>query len=309
MITVNLMGGMGNLMFQYAYGRALEEKYKEKLVFNQQFMNLICLGVFHRPNTNNALRHLNIPANIKYKNSILGYISGVKDTIKFLNYRKRNNGKYLYGQKSFTKMTKRGYFFTDDYLSYYKENVIIADKKYVIGGFNSLKYFENIQDKIHKELKVITPPSKENQEMIKKIQKNTSVCVHIRRGDYVSNTKNSSFVVCNQDYYKKGMNYITSHIKNPVFYIFSDNNKEINWIKYNYKFDYPVNYVELNNPDYEELRLMYSCKHFIISNSTFSWWASFLSDNKQKIVIAPNPWNNNYNAKFDIYTDYMTILD
>ncbi len=65
---------------------------------------------------------------------------------------------------------------------------------------------------------------------------------------------------------------------------------------YNFKNDFQqkeinLKYVDLNNPDYEELRLMYSCKHFIISNSTFSWWGAYLSTNSKKIVIAPERWN------------------
>ena len=56
-------------------------------------------------------------------------------------------------------------------------------------------------------------------------------------------------------------------VENPVFYVFSDNNDEIAWIKENYHFDYEVKYVMLNNPDYEELRLMYHCKHFVIANA------------------------------------------
>ena len=82
-----------------------------------------------------------------------------------------------------------------------------------------------------------------------------------------------------------------------VFFIFTNNHEEIEWIKANYHFDgYRVRYVDLDNPDYEELRLMYNCKHFIISNSTYSWWGQFLCDNEDKIVMAPSVWNREMNA-------------
>ena len=104
------------------------------------------------------------------------------------------------------------------------------------------------------------------------------------------------------------MRYIAERAKNPVFYIFSDNLKEIEWIKENYHFDFDVQYIELNNPDYEELRLMYQCKHFVIANSTFSWWGSYLAANEDKIIVAPKIWNKNYFKRFDIYTEKMILV-
>lgn len=82
------------------------------------------------------------------------------------------------------------------------------------------------------------------------------------------------------------------------FFVFSNTRKDLEWIKENYHFydksgNRPLRmvYVDLNNPDYEELRLMYSCKHFIISNSTFSWWGAYLGSYDGKIVLAPYRWN------------------
>jgi hypothetical protein len=71
-----------------------------------------------------------------------------------------------------------------------------------------------------------------------------------------------------------------------------------------------VKYVDLNNPDYEELRLMYSCKHFIISNSTFSWWAQYLGEYDKKIVVAPSKWNNKDNVDDSgIYMPEWEVLE
>jgi len=303
MIIVELMGGMGNLMFQYAYGRALSIKNNEKLIFNRQFMNVICLYAFKRTNTNNALRHFNTPK-LKYMNVLNGYFSSIFYALYFAILRKNN---FLSGAENYNKLSKKGFFFTNDYLSFYEYSGS-ARKKRLIGGFNSFQYFKDIENIIRHELKVITAPSSENLTVINEISQNNSVCVHLRRGDYISNPKNEKFNVCDESYYKKGMKYIADKIKNPVFYIFSDNIKEIDYIKNNYKFNYNIQYIELNNPDYEELRLMYNCKHFIISNSTFSWWGSFLSENNEKIVIAPKEWVKNYYMKQDIYREEMILL-
>ena len=130
-----------------------------------------------------------------------------------------------------------------------------------------------------------------------------SVCVHIRRGDY---TYLKNYQVCSIAYYLKAMEIMKGKIKEPKFYIFSD---DIEWVKKNIDFDVDVTYIDKNNTSYEELRLMYSCKHFIISNSSFSWWAQYLSTNKNKVVISPNIWYQNKNQPQDMILDYFTTID
>ena len=67
-------------------------------------------------------------------------------------------------------------------------------------------------------------------------------------------------------------------------------------------------YIDLNNPDYEDFRLMYSCKHFIVSNSTFSWWAQYLGEDKGKIVIAPDVWHKERSNSENVYMpDWIRI--
>ena len=87
------------------------------------------------------------------------------------------------------------------------------------------------------------------------------------------------------DYYDKAIKFLTDNIKNPAFYIFSD---DIEWVKNNFKIDFPSVYIQnALDKDYEDMRLMSQCKHHIIANSTFSWWGAWLDTNPDKIVIAP----------------------
>lgn len=120
------------------------------------------------------------------------------------------------------------------------------------------------------------------------------VCVHIRLGDYVNN---SCFEVCTKKYYYSAMDYIAGILKNPVFHIFSD---EIESVKKEFKFVYPVIYEDEKSPS-KCLFKMSLCKHFVISNSTFSWWAQRLAKNKNKIVIAPEQWFSNKYIPFFLY--------
>jgi len=161
----------------------------------------------------------------------------------------------------------------------------------VCGYFQTWKYFADYEEKIRAELSVSTPPSKQNAAMIKELESCESVCVHVRRGDYLLDINAGLGNVCGYEYYDRAIKFMKEKLKSPVFYFFSNDHSEIEWLKANWKFpDADIKYVDLNNPDYEELRLMYSCKNFIIANSSFSWWGAYLSQNKNKIVCAPSKW-------------------
>lgn len=94
--------------------------------------------------------------------------------------------------------------------------------------------------------------------------------VHIRRGDYVK----LGLVVCDIHYYERCMQKMMDIVKNPTFFIFSD---DISWVKTNLKFKgSELIFIDNNNSSPEDMRLLYSCNHFIMSNSTFSWWGAYL---------------------------------
>ena len=109
-----------------------------------------------------------------------------------------------------------------------------------------------------------------NKELYNVIESTESVCVTIRRGDYVTNFKND-FFLCDVDYFLEGIKRISQEVKNI-------------------KIDSPCYYESGDDPIWEKIRLMYSCKHFIISNSTFSWCAQYLCRNPNKVVISPDRW-------------------
>lgn len=308
MIRLNLMAGMGNQMFEYAFARALSLEYREKLEINPYFMTLAGFGAGRKSYFNNVLSCLNIPEEILFLNKKMGYLHGVPDIVEFVTMRKHHDGIKLHGEQQFSQMCSKGKIYTDDCFTYYPYIENKAKIKKIIGYYQSEKYFAPYSPVIKKELLVNKEPSDNNKRKIEELNSCNAVCVHIRRGDYISNQKNEALVVCDENYYRKGMRYIAEQTKNPVFYIFSDNLKEIEWIKQNYHLDFDVQYIELNNPDYEELRLMYQCRHFVIANSTFSWWGSYLSANEDKIIVAPKIWNKNYFKRFDIYTEKMILV-
>ena len=132
------------------------------------------------------------------------------------------------------------------------------------------------------------PPLARNAQLYDVISQPNTVCVSVRRGDFLSHEYKSNFYVCTPDYYQRAILSICKQIDNPIFIFFSD---DIDWVRNNMRVDgYPCYYERGDDPLWEKLRLMYSCHHFIIPNSTFAWWAQYLGQRRGKIVICPDRW-------------------
>lgn len=281
-IITKLFGGLGNQMFQYSFGKYLSLKNNIQLLLDNSFYvkqknvtkRKYDLDIFYI--TSNRI------ATNKEKNHILRIYSNKIISLILEKMGKKN--KYLLKEDSFE--------FNEIYKNWNKKNI------YMIGYFQSEKYFKEIENIIKNEFKI---KNELLSEKIKKITKELneieSVSIHVRRGDYVSNLSTNKYHgVLPIGYYKKAIDIINKKINNPTFYLFSD---DIEWCKNNLK-DLSNNMVFVEKQkDYEDLELMKNCKHNIIANSSFSWWGAWLNENPKKIVIAPNDWfaNKNINTK------------
>lgn len=304
-VTVILGGGLGNQMFQYAAARALqlENDVDIKLstyLYDQNKMSgrYFSLHPFYfftkdklcsKNESEQAYERLNGMGNIyeKFLIKVLPFISPI--------YRK------WLARRGIIRSIVGGTYKYQKIKLYCEDNVMF-------GGFQSPKYFSKYTDEIRKDLRVKAIPKDNNRKIIDQICSTESVCVHIRRGDFLA-PEFQHLNVCTQEYYLNAMNYMKEHLNNPVFYIFSNTHEDIEWIKNNWTLSGQIYYVDENNCDYEELQIMYHCRHFIIANSTFSWWAQFLSENNDKIVCAPPIWDMEYlkDAR-DIYEKNWIII-
>lgn len=179
-----------------------------------------------------------------------------------------------------------------------------SDKNYVyINGYvQSWKNFTGYEDYIQKQTVFKEEMPDINKELAKKMQAENSVSVHIRRGNYVG----KGYILLREEYYNQAIEYMTANLDNPHFYIFSN---DIEWVKENIKTDFPHTYVDWNKKDTHDFWLMMNCKNHIIANSTFSWWSSFLSKNKDKIIVAPDKhasWDLNWN---DLLSPNFIVID
>lgn len=172
------------------------------------------------------------------------------------------------------------------------------------GCFECSRYFDDIKPILQEEFTPKEPPRKENARLYSMISESESVCVSIRRGDYLNDGFRNAFYLCTPDYFVEAMRIMKARVPNAKFFIFSD---EPQWCKENIKFPFECEFESGDDPVWETLRLMSSCKHFIISNSTFHWWAQYLSRNKNKVVIAPSRWRNG-SYTWDVYKDQNWLL-
>ena len=293
MIVMKIMAGLGNQMFQYATARAIQ-------LDNNEEGYLVLDKLSNKTHNVYALDNFNISNDVKvvmHKRSFKNIINEITFRLYTLVLSKNHSKskKNLQKLNNFTNKLGCGVAFED-----YIDLKLKSKKKYLFGYFQAISYFDRHKDKIKEELKVIKPISKENEKLIKEMNEVDSICIHVRRGDYI----NSIHEVCTLDYYKQAINELNNELKNPKFYVFSD---DIKWCKENLSFINNICFVE-GNKNYDDLRLMYSCKHFIISNSTFSWWGQYLSTSKNKIVYAPKKWFNNGWANPDLYEDFWRMI-
>lgn len=323
MINKYMLGRLGNQMFQYATIRAFQiNNGLEKMPVNLDFSYIYKMASKSNDGWTDSLEYFNVVdySKKKIKNNLFQkFLLLIYNITKFLVlliskvYKKQNYSIMMYKiEKKFQKFyNKNGLYcfrlgYTD--FKYFKRN-----NYQFYGTFESAKYFNSIKSTLQKEFTPKYDILEKNKQLYKSIEDSNSVCVSIRRGDFVTNPEyKKDFYVCTEEYFYDAIEEIKKRVKNPKFIVFSD---DINWVKENMNFPKGTEYETGDDPIWEKLRLMYSCKHFILSNSTFSWWAQYLSRNKEKVVCAPKRWGNNNNIykpnneKLDIYENDWVIIE
>jgi hypothetical protein len=159
------------------------------------------------------------------------------------------------------------------------------------GYWQSSKYFADWEQLVRSHFTLRTPTNALNKDWLARINDVAAISIHVRRGDYVSNARTAEVHgSCEPEYYVRGARFLAEQMAvKPEYFLFSD---DIGWARENIKLPHTTHYVEHNGPndDYEDLRLMSSCRHHIIANSTFSWWAAWLNPSQEKCVVAPKRW-------------------
>ena len=158
---------------------------------------------------------------------------------------------------------------------------IYSDKNLYLQGYWQYFDFSSYRDVLLKDLRFEVEINNTYLYYSDLIEKSNAVAIHFRRIQYEP--------VISIDYYKKAIKYISENVENPTFFIFSD---DINWCRENLSINGICFFVENFKDELYELKLMSQCNHFIIANSTFSWWGAWLSVNADKKVIMPDGYTD-----------------
>ncbi len=289
---VKLQAGFGNQMFQYAFGKALEHKLGTKVLFDKSGYDELQKQIVGNTGKNAdgicirkytlGIFNLDIdfatPEQVKEcigeEKTVKSKVPGeIRKIFKLPKYKEITN-----------RIREKSDFIYDETL--FKD----YKKAYYEGYFQNEKYFKDIEPFIRKSfiLPEIRQDDDYNKALFDKVcSAENSVFIHVRRDDYLT----LNWEIGN-DYYKQAAKYIAERIENPKFFVFCAEDE--NYIKNDFDLGFPFELIgEKNKTDttyYENMRLMMACKHSIIANSSYSWWAAWLGEHKDKIVIAPTPW-------------------
>ncbi len=274
MIISKLIGGLGNQMFQYAIGRTLSTIHQE--VFLLDISGFADYGLHQGFQLDKIF-------------NCIANVANEKDIKKILGWQNKSTIRQILLRQKMSKFRKPGFIVEPDF--HYCPTVFNSPKdSYLIGYWQSQKYFMSIEKMIRNDFHFSEPLSIQNIKLANQISNVNAVSLHVRRGDFANNPKTTSVHgLCSAEYYYNAINFILSKIDNPFFFVFSD---DINWVKSNLKFNHKHILVSHNNgcDSYIDMRLMSLCKHHIVANSSFSWWGAWLNPNKNKIVISPKKW-------------------
>ena len=267
-VIVRVLGGIGNQLFSYAAARRLALHNEMELVID----DVSGFKYDHQFKRTNQLKNFSIPCRKATPGERMEPFSRLR---RFL--RKKHNR-----AKGFSK---RDYILQEvfDFDNRLLDLNPVSDV-YIEGYWQSENYFIDIEDIIRKDLEIIPPNDIINRKMADLISKKNSVAIHFRYFDIADSGPDNLPL----DYYNKAIKRIREEVISPHFFIFSDKPElaaeNLTFSEGEYTL---VQHNQGDEMAYADLWLMKQCRHFIIANSTFSWWGAWLSENKDKVIIAP----------------------
>ena len=269
MIVLNLKGGLGNQMFQYAAARGLGLHLHQNVYLD--------LGFLEQNRETDDFTARSFALGI-FKIKVLRFRTGDGNSL-LPNLIKRWMGK-----------TKKPLHVYDDGSDL--NNVQLP--AYLDGYFQSEKYFGDQRSTLLKEFSFKLPAGDINEPLVKDILNTASVSIHFRRGDYVTKAAVAQVHgVCDVAYYETAAATLSKQYRGLVFYVFTD---DPIWVKEHFILRHNAAYkmvlVDSNHgiDSWKDMYLMSICKHNIIANSSFSWWGAWLNQHAEKTVIAPTRW-------------------
>lgn len=301
MIAVSLVGRIGNQLFIYAAAEAIRQKRgrNEKIVFFDH--SILDKG------WKNSLEDYPLD-NVIYEHDYnkRSFVTRMQIYIVKILYKligvSNPKRRFAFERKCQTLLNMLGIVACRD--GYLPIRTPKTRNVWIMGYFQSKQYFEDIAPMIREKYMYRLPILRE-KDYVQQLESRNSVCISIK---VEHNAGDPLFDVCDKEYYTKAIQYITEYVEKPLFFICSDN---VPYVLEHYidasKYDYICQEKGLSVSD--SLAIMGTCKHYVIGNTSFGWWAQFLSANPNKIVVAPNRWYREENMPVDIWSKNWHLID
>lgn len=280
-MVIQLRGGLGNQMFQYAIGKVISIKNSDKLLIDVSFLSQF----------NESVDQFDTPRNYNLNifNSIKDQL--LKDKSFYKLFQNNKNRKVsFFSNKKYSIYSEFNHMYNDEVLS-------LKSPVYLEGYFQNINYFNDYSSVIRNLFSFShLSLNHQNTSILNRIRNSNSVSIHVRRTDYLKAPALAFHGVCSNSYYKSAIDYIFSKIEKPQFYIFTDDPV---WANNEFLKSYPDFILVDHNfgeNSWVDMYLMSVCKHNIIANSSFSWWSAYLNENTEKIVVAPSNWFANHKS-------------
>lgn len=274
MKIVNILGGLGNQMFQYAFLVALRESTGIETKYDA--------SVFKTYPLHNGFE-------LERRFNIISRQATSKE-IRELTYYTRS----YFWYRVFKRFPKRKTMIFEPPHSIFTPK-LLEDKRdlYYYGIWQDHHYFDKYKSIIKQEFEWKEPLDEKNQRYYNDFVQGQTVSLHIRRGDYLKEWRYKG--ICELDYYQKAVAHVKRQFGPQMQYAIFSNDTE--WCEENIVPLLDVSkYVNVNwnqgEESHKDLRLMQACRVNVIANSSFSWWAAYLNIHKDSIVISPKKWTN-----------------
>lgn len=272
MVIVRLTGGLGNQMFQYAAGRALADRQGAELLLDTR-----ALGHAFAFQAYTRRAYALAPFKLRARLATAADLDDWPVWVVEVGTRLR-----------FVRPLFRRWHF-ESAITYDPDMLTLHEPVCLVGYWQSERYFSDITDLIRADFALQEPLAGANAKLLELAHCGGSVGLHVRRGDLVSlDSAALMHGLCSVDYYRRAISLVKERCPECRFLVFSDDPQ---WARAELPLDPSAEFVTGNaeTPE-QDLALMRACKHHIIANSSFSWWAAWLGQSPEQIVIAPSPW-------------------
>ncbi len=273
MIVTRMDGGLGNQMFQYAFGLYLAHKHQTELALDlnsyqsgpQHGYTLDRFQITAQPLTATLSQQLpkryRRPASTESNTWLPDWLN----------------------RSLLRRVKERPFGFHEKYLK-------ARAHSYLVGYWQSEKFFPGMRDELLEQFTPAARLSDDSLRVVESMQTAPSIALHIRRGDYLTHSETARiYEQLSLDYYRTSLERFAQQNEHVQVFVFSN---DLAWCRKHLQLRFPTHFVDHTDQHsaHEDLIMMSRAMCNVIANSTFSWWAAYLNNRRDRTTFAPSSW-------------------